>query len=94
MKSGTAYTRLNIYLNPPGLQEQIKIAAARRRVSLSTYCLEAIRQRLAEDGLLPLSPDEQRSKARAASEALDRIRASIGRVGVPVADLVAEGRRW
>lgn len=93
MKRGTTYTRLNIYLDSPELQEHIKIAAARRRASLSAYCLEAIRRRLAEDGLLPLSPDEERSRACAAAETLDRMRAAIGRVGIPVADLVAEGRR-
>ena len=77
MSFGSARTRLNIYLEPPQLQESIKIAAARHRVSLSNYCLEAIRRRLAEDGLIPVALREDRSKARAAVESLDRLRSTI-----------------
>ncbi len=93
MKSGVARARLNIYLDPPQLQEFIKIAAARHRVSLSNYCLEAIRRRLAEDDLIPSSPTEERSKAQAAAESLDQLRAAIGPIGTSVAQLIEEGRR-
>jgi len=93
MKSSKLYTRLNIYLDRPELRERIKIAAARHQVTISAYCLEAIRRRLVEDGLLPPSPEEERRQARAAAEALDRLRTSVGPIGIPVAQLIEEGRR-
>jgi len=93
MKSGPARARLNIYLEPPQLQEFIKIAAARHRVSLSNYCLDAIRRRLAEDDLIPMSPTEKRSKIQAAAESLDQLRSAIGAIGIPVAQLIEEERR-
>lgn len=92
----TTYSRLNIYLDNPDLRTQIKIAAARRGVTLSAYCVEAIREHLAEDGLLPrhmAATQEPPSSPGAAAEALDDIRRRIGRIGIPVQDLIAEGRR-
>lgn len=91
MNTRANYPRLNIYLDGPDLREKIRIAAARRGVTLSAYCLEAIRHRLAEDGLLPAS--EAKIEARAAAQALDRLRSQIGPIGMPVRDLIAEGRR-
>ena len=81
-------SRLNIYLDDPTLQEKIKVAAARRRMSLSAYALMALRRQLAADGLLPSeeSPEE-------AARALDELRARVGPIGVPVAELIEEGRR-
>src|SRR6266511_1345546 len=90
------YPRLNIYLDHPDLRAQIKIAAARRRVTLSAYCVEAIRERLAEDGLLPRhtsTTQEPPSSPGAAAQTLDEIRRRVGRIGMPVEDLIAEGRR-
>ena len=79
--------RLNIYLDDPTLQEKIKVAAARRRMSLSAYALMALRRQLAADGLLPTeeSPEE-------ASRALDELRQRVGPIGIPVTELVEEGR--
>lgn len=81
-------SRLNIYLDDPTLHEKVKIAAARRRMSISAYALLALRRQLAEDGLLPAieSPEE-------AARALDALRERIGPIGIPVAELVREGRR-
>jgi len=92
MGSGLVRPRLNIYLDDPHLQEYIKIAAARRRVSLSAYCLQAIRQQLAEDGILHARPEEEHSKAQAAARRLDHLRGTVGPVGIPVSQLIAEGR--
>ncbi len=80
--------RLNIYLDDPTLQEKIKVAAARRRMSLSAYALMALRRQLAADGLLPSeeSPEE-------AARALDELRTRVGPIGIPVAELIEEGRR-
>ncbi len=91
MPSGFVRPRLNIYLDDPHLQEYIKIAAARRQLSLSAYCLQAIRQQLAEDGILHAQPEEERTKAQAAAISLDHLRGTVGPVGIPVSQLIAEG---
>jgi len=91
MSAVKAYPRLNIYLDSPELRDWIRIAAARHRVTISAYCVEAIRRRLAEDGLLPPSLEDE--KRRAAARSLDRLRASIGPIGIPVSELIEEGRR-
>ncbi|HDN79196.1 MAG: hypothetical protein DRI61_06265 [Chloroflexi bacterium] len=85
------YPRLNIYLDAPELREQIRLAAAKHQVTISAYCVEAIRRRLAEDGFLPPSLEDE--KRRAAAQALDRLRTSIGPIGMPVSELIEEGRR-
>ncbi len=84
----TARPRLNIYLDDPTLREKVKVAAARRHMSISAYVLLALRRQLAEDGLLPAaeSPEE-------AACALDALRERVGPIGIPVAELIAEGRR-
>lgn len=84
-----AYPRVNIYLGEPGLREAIRVAAACQGMTISAYCLAAIRRRLADEGLLPASEADR----LAAATALDRLRRQIGPVGVPVRQLVAEGRR-
>lgn len=89
--SGTGtYPRLNIYLDRPDLREKVKVAAARKGVTVSSYCLAAIRQRLIDDGLLPAADE---AGPRAAAQALDRLRRQIGPIGVPVRDLITAGRR-
>lgn len=79
--------RLSVYLDDPVLREKVKIAAARRGVSISTYVLQALRDRLAWDEVLleEITPQE-------AAKALDVIRTQVGPVGVPVRTLVEEGR--
>jgi hypothetical protein len=84
-----ARPRLNIYLHTPRISERVRVAAARSGMSVSAYCEEAIRQRLVDEGLLP--PDG--STARTAARALDRLRARQGPLGVPVSELIDEGRR-
>lgn len=83
-----ASERLNIHLDP-GLKERIRIGSARAGQTLSQYCEEAIRRRLSEDGLLPAD----RRTARESARSLDRLRRAVGPLGVPVRDLIAEGRR-
>jgi len=91
MQARGSYPRLNIYLDDRKLRERIKSAAAREGVTLSSYCLEAVRRRLAEEGLLPGS--ESQASRRKAARALDRLRRKIGPVGVPARELIAQGRR-
>ncbi|MBI2323131.1 MAG: hypothetical protein HYU88_13810 [Chloroflexi bacterium] len=83
-----SYPRVNIYLGEPGLREAIQVAAARQGMTISAYCLEAIRC-MADEGLLPAGEADR----LAAATALDRLRRQIGPIGVPVRRLVAEGRR-
>jgi hypothetical protein len=85
-----AYPRLNIYLDNPRLHEIIRIAAVQRGITLSAYCLEAIRFRLQEDGLLSAADIEANRQTAAA--ALDHLRQQVGPIGIPVRELVAEGR--
>lgn len=91
MARSNGYSRLNIYLDEPELREKIKIAAAREGVNLSSYCLQAVRRRLAEEGYLPAS--EVSEGPRAAAHALDRLRRGAGPIGTKARDLIAEGRR-
>jgi hypothetical protein len=49
MPTTAPYQRINIYLDDPALREPIRGAAARRGVTVSAYCLEAIRRRLREE---------------------------------------------
>ncbi len=90
MSRGNGYSRLNIYIDEPRLRETIKVAAARAGVNLSSYCLEAVRHRLAEEGYL--AAPEAPAGPRAAAQALDRLRRQVGPIGVKARDLVAEGR--
>lgn len=90
MPGPSTHVRLNIYVDDPALRRRIGVAAARDGVSLSAYCLEAIRRRLAADGL---SESGERIARRAAARDLDALRARIGPIGVPVRDLLADGRR-
>ena len=92
---GSTYHRINIYLNDPDLRTRIKVAAARKGVTISAYCVDAIRQRMEEEALDDNSTtrkDHTLSPGLAA-QALDDLRKSIGRIGVPVSALIAEGRR-
>jgi hypothetical protein len=83
------YERVNIYLDSPDLKERIKLAATRAGVTVSKYCQDAISRRLSDEGLLPPS----RESAKAAAKALDRLRRRNGRLGIPVRELIADGRR-
>lgn len=82
--------RVNIYLDDPTLRVTLKTAAVRQQVSLSAYCLQAIRQRLVAEGYLPAT---EVAGPHAAAQALDRLRRQVGPIGVPVRELIAEGQR-
>jgi plasmid stability protein len=45
--------RLNTYLPDPEVRRRVKVAAARRDLSVSEYCVRAILRQLAEDGEWP-----------------------------------------
>jgi hypothetical protein len=82
--------RLGLYLEDDEIKKQIKIAAARRGISTTAYCAEAIRERLEKDGEIghKATKDKLTLLAR-----MDNLRREIGHVGMTTAELVAEGRR-
>lgn len=81
--------RLNIYLDEPDLRQAVKIAAAKEGVTVSAYCVKAVRRQLVDEGFLPGSAERQAEAARA----MDLLRRQIGPIGVPVRELIDHGRR-
>jgi hypothetical protein len=82
--------RLGLYLEDERIKRQIKIAAAKKGISTTVYCEEAIRARLKNEGELNDSIDE---KKKASIARMNELRQKIGPIGIHAADLVKEGRR-
>jgi hypothetical protein len=80
--------RLGLYLEDEEMKRQVKIAAARRGISTTTYCAQAIEERLRRDGEIGRGNDKSALLSR-----IDRFKKEIGPVGMKAADLVKEGRR-
>jgi predicted transcriptional regulator len=78
--------KVSIYLSDPELRRRLKIAVARRDTTISGFCEEAIREKLAreESGVA--------GTAWAAARRLDARRSRLGPVKISAADLVKEGR--
>ena len=89
--SETAQVRVNIYLDDPVLKREIKVAAANQGVSLSAYCVDAIREKLSRARSRAIATSEL--EHRETSAALDRLRTEIGPVGISVRELIDEGRK-
>ena len=45
--------RLNIYIHNPGIRRQIKAVAARKDISISEYCVQAITNQLRKEQEIP-----------------------------------------
>lgn len=86
----TGKARLGLYLEDGEIKKQIKIAAAKRGISTTAYCAEAIRERLQRDGEMSDKVDRDRL---ALLSRMDKLRQEIGPVGATTAELVEEGRR-
>ena len=86
----TRKARLGLYLEDGEIKKQIKIAAAKRSISTTAYCAEAIRERLQRDGEMSDKVDGDRL---ALLSRMDKLRQEIGTVGITTAELVEEGRR-
>jgi len=86
----TKKARLGLYLEDEATRRQIKIAAAKRGMSTTAYCAQAIRERLVRDGEIS---DKIDGNKKALLARMDRLRRDIGPVGMPAAELVEEGRR-
>ncbi|MEW6182138.1 MAG: hypothetical protein AB1500_03030 [Bacillota bacterium] len=78
--------KVSIYLSNPELRRRLKLAAARGDTTISSFCEEAIREKLAqEESAVSVT-------ARAVDRRLDTRRARLGPVKINTADLVKEGR--
>jgi len=90
--------RLSLYLPGEKISRQIKVAAAKRGMSISNYCVEAIEERLIRDGELSVH-DTQFAQAlpgeyqRSLIKGMDSLREEIGTVDIPVTELIKEGRK-
>jgi len=86
----TKKARLGLYLEDEVIRRQIKVAAAKRGMSTTAYCAQAIKERLVRDGEISDKADGNR---KALLARMDRLRQEIGPAGMPTAELVEEGRR-
>ena len=82
--------RLGLYLEDDEIKKQIKIAAAKRGISTTAYCAEAIRERLQREWEISDKVDRD---MLALLSRMDKLRQEIGPVGTTTAELVEEGRR-
>jgi len=83
--------RLGLYLEDEEIKRQIKVAAAKRGMTVTDYCARAIEERLIKDGE---RRDEGVGKNKMAFlSRMDELRQEIGPIGMPTAELVEEGRR-
>jgi hypothetical protein len=86
----TRKARLGLYLDGEVTRRQIKVAAAKRGMSTTAYCTQAIKERLVRDGEIV---DKADANKKALVARMDRLREEIGFVGMPAAELVKGGRR-
>ena len=86
----TKKARLGLYLEDETVRRQIKVAAAKRGMSTTAYCAQAIKERLLRDGEII---DKSDGNKKALLARMDRLRKDIGSIGMPTAELVEEGRR-
>jgi len=87
--------RLNIYLPDAEIRRQVKAAAAKRDVSVSEYCVQAITTQLVGDGERRPPRRQPRHPLKTAIAAARRLRAKTfgGRVfAVSSAELIREAR--
>ena len=82
--------RLGLYLEDEEIKKRIKIAAARRGVSTTAYCAEAIIQRLVKEGEIN---DDAGRKKKALLARMDELRKQIGPLKIQASELVKAGRR-
>ena len=86
----TKKARLGLYLEDEIIRRQIKVAAAKRGMSSTAYCAQAIKERLVRDGEITDRADGNKKVLLAR---MDKLRQEIGHVGMSAAELIEEGRR-
>ena len=72
-------TRIQVYTDPE-TKRRIDLAAAKYEASVTEYCVEAIRQRLAEDGVLEEEQVEVLIEPRPSSDLIADLRALRERI--------------
>lgn len=82
--------RLGLYLKDEGIKRQAKVAAAKRGMTTTAYCAQAIEERLMRDGERS-AKDVDRNKIFLSR--MDKLRQEIGHIGMPTAELAEEGRQ-
>ena len=87
--------RLSLYLRDEKLRRQIKIAATKRGMSISDYCMKAIERQLLEDGEVSIREAYTSSKEYKASlgDRIEKLRREVGPIDVSVSEFIKEGRR-
>jgi hypothetical protein len=80
--------RLGLYLENEDVKKRVKIAAAKRGLSTTTYCVRAIKDQLRRDGEVSDDTDKTTLLAR-----IDKRRKEIGLLGMTARELVETGRR-
>ena len=83
--------RLGLYLEDEDMKRQIKVAAAKRGISTTEYCTQAIQERLKKENETSESDEYKRKLALIAR--VDKLRQDIGPLGISVSELIKEGRR-
>jgi hypothetical protein len=82
--------RLGLYLENEEIKRQIKVAAAKRGISTTIYCTQAIEERLRREG--EMGDNAVKSKIALLSR-MEKLRKEIGPIKKSTAELVKEGRR-
>jgi len=87
----TNKARLGLYLRDEEIKRQVKVAAAKRGMTATDYCAQAIEERLTRDGERSARDDNRNKTAFLAR--MDKLREEIGSIDMSIAELVEEGRR-
>ena len=83
--------RLGLYLEDEKIKRQIKIAAAKKGISTTAYCAQAIIERLIREGEINVKAD---GKKKALLARMNELRHQIGPIAMHTAELIKEGRRF
>jgi len=83
-------TRLGLYIQDEEMKRHIKVAAAKRGISTTAYCAQAIKERLVREGEIS---DKADVKKKTFLSRMNELRQQIGPIGTSTAELVREGRR-
>ena len=93
-KRSNSTGRLNIYVHDPLIRRRIKIAAAKKDISVSEYCLQAITDQLAKETEMGLKRNDFSLEAALGKAKRFQAKTFGGRsFRVSSADLIREARK-
>ena len=94
LRNKNSPVRLNIYIHDPGIRRQIKAVAARKDVSVSEYCLQAIANQLVKEQEMSLEREVNPLKTAVKKAQKFRDKIFGGKVfAVSSADLIRAARK-